>query len=405
LGSGKLLRRAIEADRVSTLILCGPPGCGKTALAHLIASKSKARLSELNAVTSGVADLRKLIEAARSVRQAEGEKTLLLIDEIHRFNKVQQSALLPDLEKGTITLIGTSTQNPFFSIIPALSSRAQVIQMRPLSPEALRSILGRALCDREQGLGEWTVAVSEEARAHFVSGAEGDARRLLNAVEIAVLTTLPDPSGTIRIDRKIAEDSLQKKAVAYDQEGHYDTISAFIKSMRGSDPDAAVYWMSKMLYAGEDPLFIARRIVICASEDVGNADPRALVVATAAFQAIQEIGLPEGRVPLAQAAIYVACAPKSNAVYRAIDEAMQEVETRPIQEIPMPLRDAHYPGAKRLGYGEGYLYPHDEPGHFAPQPHIPEERIFYRPSDQGDEARVRDRLAAWRKSRRGSKRG
>ena len=404
LGPGKVLRRAIEADRVSTLILFGPPGCGKTTLAHLIAAKSHAHFSELNAVTAGVADLRKLSEAARRTNEEQGEKTLLLIDEIHRFNKVQQSALLPDVEKGNITLIGTSTQNPFFSIIPALSSRAQVVQMRPLSDEDLRAILRGALTDPDRGLGNRRILITEEAESHFLLGAEGDARRLLNALEIAVLTTAPDAAGTIRIDRGVAEESLQKKAVVYDLDGHYDTVSAFIKSMRGSDPDAAIYWMSKMLYAGEDPLFIARRIVICASEDVGNADPRALIVATAALNAVQEIGLPEGRITLAQAAIYVACAPKSNAVYLAVDEAMHEIETRPIHEVPKALRDAHYPGAKRLGHGEGYLYPHDEPDHFVDQTYLPGGRSFYRPTEQGEEAKIRERLDRWRKARRDSER-
>ena len=394
---GKLLRRAIEADRIFTLILFGPPGCGKTALAHLIASKSNSAFTELNAVTSGVADLRKVIEAAGVERKRSGRKTLLLIDEIHRFNKSQQSALLPDLEKGNITLIGTSTQNPFFSIIPAISSRAQIVQMHPLSPDDLRAVLCRALSDADRGFGAEKVIVTPDAEEFLVQGVEGDARRLLNALEIGILTTSPDEEGEIRIDRTVAEESLQKKAVVYDTgDDHYDTISAFIKSMRGSDPDATVYWMSKMLYAGEDPLYIARRIVICASEDVGNADPRALVVATAALTAVQEIGMPEGRIPLAQAAIYVACAPKSNAAYMALEEATHEVETRPLQKVPKALRDTHYTGAKRLGHGEGYRYPHDAPGHHLIQKYLPEEKTFYRPTDQGEEIKTRERLERWR---------
>jgi putative ATPase len=398
---GKLLRRAIEADRIFTLILFGPPGCGKTALAHLIASKSNSAFAELNAVTSGVADLRKVIEAAGVERERSGRKTLLLIDEIHRFNKSQQSALLPDLEKGNITLIGTSTQNPFFSIIPAISSRAQVVQMHPLSPDDLRAVLRRALSDADRGFGTEKVAVTPDAEEFLVQGVEGDARRLLNALEIGVLTTPTDAAGEIRIDRPVAEESLQKKAVVYDAgDDHYDTVSAFIKSMRGSDPDATVYWMAKMIYAGEDPLYIARRIVICASEDVGNADPRALVVATAALTAVQEIGMPEGRIPLAQAAIYVACAPKSNAAYMAIEEATREVETRPLQEVPKALRDTHYTGAKRMGHGEGYQYPHDAPGHHLVQNYLPEEKTFYCPTDQGEEIKTRERLERWRKKKK-----
>jgi putative ATPase len=397
---GKLLRRAIEADRVFTLVLFGPPGCGKSALARLIASKSDSIFVELNAVTAGVADLRKVIETARRERERHGRRTLLLIDEIHRFNKTQQSALLPDLENGNITLIGTSTQNPFFSIIPAISSRAQVVQMRPLSDDELRAILRRALSDPERGFGEKKVTVSPEAESFLVSAVEGDARRLLNALEIGALTTPPEPSGEIRIDLSVAEESLQKKAVVYDSgDDHYDTISAFIKSMRGSDPDASIYWMSKMLYAGEDPLYIARRIVICASEDVGNADPRALLIATSAFAAVQEIGMPEGQIPLAQAAIYIACAPKSNASYLALKEATREVEEKPSQEVPKALRDTHYQGAKRLGHGQGYVYPHDAPGHFVPQKYLPEDRIFYRPTGEGEEEVIRQRLEHWRKKR------
>lgn len=401
---GKLLRRAIEADRVFTLILFGPPGCGKTALAHLIASKSHAVFVELNAVTAGVAELRKVVDAAQSERERSGRKTLLLVDEIHRFNKVQQSALLPDVEKGNVTLIGTSTQNPFFSIIPALSSRAQVVQMRPLSPEDLRKILRRALCDTGSGLGSLHVTMTPEAEEHFIMGSEGDGRRLLNAIDIAVLTTPPSASGEIYIDQPAAEESLQKKAVVYDGgDNHYDTISAFIKSMRGSDPDATLYWMCKMLYAGEDPLYIARRIVICASEDVGNADPRALVVAQAAFEAIQGLGLPEGQIPMAQAAIFVACSPKSNAAYQALQEAMKEVETKPIQPVPKALRDTHYKGAERLGHGVGYMYPHDFPNHYVTQKYLSDDRVFYRPTDQGEEKRIRERLEAWKKPSKNKK--
>ena len=396
-GPGKMLRRAIEADRVLSLILYGPPGCGKTTLAHLIAAHSGSVFCELNAVTSGIAEIRQIRADAQKAQAQSGQRTLLFVDEIHRFNKAQQSALLPDVEQGRLTLVGASTQNPFFSILPALASRSQIVELKPLLQADLRALLRRALTDAERGLGHLKIDLSEAAAQHWLATTEGDARRLLNALEIAAVTTPPDDEGIIRIGLDDAVASVQKKAVAYDDaDDHYDTISAFIKSMRGSDPDAAVYWLARMIYAGEDPRFIARRIVICAAEDVGCADPRALVVATAALSALEAIGMPEGRIPLAQAAVYIACAPKSNAAYSAINAAIAEIESGRILPVPDHLKDASYPGAARLGRGKGYLYPHDFPDHFVAQALLPAPRRFYTPSDQGEEKKIGDRLARWR---------
>lgn len=397
LGQGKLLRRAIEADRFMSLILYGPPGCGKTALAHLIAERSKARFMSLNAVTSGVADVRTAAAEASRERETTGRRTILFIDEIHRFNRTQQDALLPDVERGNLTLIGASTQNPFFAIIPALSSRSQIFEFKPLSDDHIRAIIGRALADRDRGLGAMTVSLADEARELIVSRSNGDARRALNALELGVLSTPPGPDGTIVFDLAAAEGSIQTKALTYDEDEHYDTISAFIKSMRGSDPDAALYWMAKMLTAGEDALFVARRIVICASEDVGNADPRALMIATAAYQAVERIGMPEGRIPLAQAAVYVAAAPKSNAAYLGINAATKDIEEGRLLPVPDYLKDASYKGAARLGRGRGYRYPHDFPGHYVVQDYLPEKREYYRPTEQGEEKRIKERLAGLRK--------
>jgi putative ATPase len=392
LGPGKMLRRAIEADRVSSVILYGPPGCGKTALAQVIAKRTEGVFESINAVTSGVADIRRVTTAAREEKGFTGKKTILFVDEIHRFNKAQQDALLPDVEKGAITLVGASTANPFFSVIPALSSRSQIFELHRLGPDDLKAIIERALTDSERGLGKYNVELSGDALEFIVSRADGDARRVLNAIEVGVLTTTPDGDGVIRFTASVAEESIQKKSLAYDEDEHYDTISAFIKSMRGSDPDAAVYWLAKMIYAGEDPMFISRRIIIAASEDVGNADPRALGVAVAAHRALEQIGMPEGRIPLAQAAIYVASAPKSNASYKAIGGAMSDIANGPGMEVPTHLMDASYKGAKRLGRGEGYKYPHDYPGHFIKQEYIPNKRKYYRPSDQGLEKSIADRL-------------
>jgi putative ATPase len=397
LGEGKLLRRAIETDRFMSLILYGPPGVGKTALAHLIAERSSAHFLSLNAVTAGVADIRKVTQDAALERSRSGKRTVLFIDEIHRFTRVQQDALLPDVERGNITLIGASTSNPFFAIIPALSSRSQIFEFKPLNSEDLKTLLLRALSDKERGLGRLSITLTPEALDLIVAKSNGDARRALNALELGALSTAPLPDGTVLYDLHAAEESIQKKSLVYDEDEHYDTISAFIKSMRGSDPDATLYWMAKMIYAGEDPLFIARRIVIAASEDVGNADPRALFVATSAFQALERIGMPEGALPLAQAAVYVASAPKSNASYLGIKAAMKDVEEGSLLPVPDHLKDAHYKGAVRLGRGKGYKYPHDFPGHYTAQDYLPQKREYYRPSEQGEEKRIKERLAGLKK--------
>lgn len=401
LGPGRLLRRAIESDRLVSLILYGPPGCGKTALAYLIADITRARFESLNAVTSGVADIRRAVQDAAVERGRSGRRTILFIDEIHRFNRSQQDALLPDVERGNIILIGASTQNPFFSIIPALSSRSQIFELKPLSGEDLRTLLLRALSDKDRGLGGYRVDMADDALQFIISRSNGDARRALNALEIGVLSTAPGPDGVIIYDISTAEESIQKKALSYDEDEHYDTISAFIKSMRGSDPDAALYWMAKMLVAGEDPLFIARRIVICASEDVGNADPRGLVVATAAYEAVEHIGMPEAAIPLAQAATYIAAAPKSNAAYVAIKEAMDDIEQGRLMPVPDYLKDAHYKGAARLGRGTGYKYPHDYPNHYVKQEYLPQKREYYRPTEQGEEKKIKERLARLKERNQG----
>lgn len=394
LSPGRVLRRAIEAGRVSSIILFGPPGCGKTALANLIAVRSKAQFKELNAVTSGIAEVREVIADAENASRLNGKKTLLFIDEIHRFNKAQQGALLPHIEKGVISFIGASTQNPFFSIIPALSSRSLICELNPLTDDGIRTILGKALADKERGLGDKKVKIAQDALDHIVMVSGGDARRALNSLELAVLTGTADQDGEVLIDLETAVRSTQKKPVVYeDGDSHYDTISAFIKSMRGSDPDAALYWLAKMIYAGEDPLFIARRIIICASEDVGNADPQALRIAVSALRALEAIGMPEGRIPLAQAAVYIAAAPKSNAVYTAIEAALKEIETGRVLQVPQHLKDSQYKGASGLGRGKGYKYPHNFPGHFVEQEYLPEEKIFYKPSGEGFEARIKERLS------------
>jgi len=379
LSDGKLLRRAIEADRITSLILHGPPGIGKTALARIIAERTKAHFEWLNAATIGLDELRKVIQQARA-RKKQGNRTIVFLDEIHRFNKLQQDALLPDVEEGNIILIAATVENPFFYVNSTLLSRSQVFQLKPLEKEELLEIMRRAVNDKEHGLGNLGIIADEDALSHIAEMSDGDARKVLSALEIASLTTLPDSDGRIRITLKIAEESIQKKHIVYDKKGdqHYDTISAFIKSMRGSDPDAAIYYMAKMLYAGEDPRFIARRIVICASEDVGNADPMALVVATSALRAVEFIGMPEAKIPLAQAAIYVAKAPKSNACYKAIESAMEDVEKEQTMEVPDHLKDSHYPGAKKLGHGKDYKYPHDYGG-YVEQEYLPKKKKYYKP--------------------------
>jgi putative ATPase len=379
LGHGKLLRRSIEADRITSLILYGPPGIGKTALARIIAGKTKAHFEWLNAATIGLDEIRRVIHDAK-IRQGKGIRTIVFLDEIHRFNKLQQDALLPDVEEGNIILIAATVENPFFYVNSALLSRSLIFELKPLSNEDILKVLGNALKDKERGLGNLKIIADEEALKHIAKMSDGDARKALSALEIATLTTSSDTEGTIRITTRIAEESIQKKAIVYDKKGdqHYDTISAFIKSMRGSDPDAAIYYLAKMLYAGEDPRFIVRRIIICASEDVGDADPMALVVATSALKAVEFIGMPEAKIPLAQASIYVAKAPKSNACYKAIEEAIKDISTEDTMEVPDHLKDSHYPGAKKLGHGKGYKYPHDYGGHVE-QDYIKKKKKYYKP--------------------------
>ncbi|HAH06191.1 MAG TPA: hypothetical protein DCM05_06635 [Elusimicrobia bacterium] len=392
LGPGKMLRRLIEADRVASLLFFGPPGTGKTALARLIAERSKARFESLNAVAAGVADLKKAVETAR-MHLGSGQRTLLLVDEIHHFNRTQQDVLLPYVERGDVILIGLTTENPSFYVNAALLSRFTVFEFQPLPEEHLASILDRALSDPERGLGQYALDLEPEARAHLLNTAGGDARRLLNALELAALTTPLGMDGRRRIPLAVAEESIQRRSVRYDRSSdeHYDHISAFIKSMRGSDPDAALYWMAKMLEAGEDPRFIARRILICASEDVGHADFRALLIASAAVRAVEFLGMPECRIPLAQALTYIACAPKSNAAYLAVDAAFREVRQGPRREVPLHLRDASMDKESR-GHGKGYKYAHDFPGHFVEQEYFPDPVRFYEPTEQGDEARLAKRL-------------
>jgi len=397
-GPGKLLRRMLEADRLASVIFYGPPGTGKTALAHVIAHHTQARFVALNAAASNVAEMRELLAAARD-RHRAGKRTVLFVDELHRFNKAQQDVLLPDVEEGVVRLIGATTHNPFFTVTSALVSRSQIFEFKPLSRDDLKTIIRRAVADPERGLGGHKVELADEALDHLAEISDGDARRALNALEVGVLTTPPGPGGVIRYDLKVAEDSIQRKAVVYDrdEDAHYDAASAFIKSMRGSDPDAALYWMAKMLEGGEDPRFVARRIVICAAEDVGNAQPLALVLASAALQAAEFVGLPEARIPLAQAVTYIATCPKSNAAYLAIDRAMEDVRQGRLLDVPEHLRDAHYRGAKRLGRGEGYQYAHEGEGHYVAQDYLPVERTYYEPTDEGAEKQIKERLEAWKK--------
>ncbi|OIN98222.1 AAA family ATPase [Candidatus Desantisbacteria bacterium CG1_02_38_46] len=396
LGSGKLLRRAIESDRLSSLIFFGPPGTGKTALAYIIATKTGAHFIRINAVTSGVAEIRDAILEAKR-RRSMGQRTILFIDEIHRFNKLQQDALLPDVENGTVILVGTTVENPYFTVSQALISRSQVFEFKVLKYDEIKVILDRAIVDKERGLGKYNVEITSDAMKYLISGADGDARQCLNAFELSVITTKPE-NGKVKIDLDVMKDSIQKKIV-YDRDGdaHYDTISAFIKSMRGSDPDAALYWLAKMLYAGEDPRFIARRVVICASEDVGNADPQALVVASAALQAILFIGMPEAKIPLAQAVVYIATAPKSNASYAAINKALEDVEKEETAEVADHLKVASYKGAEKLGRG-GYQYPHDpeiaakiKSGEIK-QEYLGKKKRYYFPLESGYEIEIKKRI-------------
>lgn len=386
LGQGKPLREAIENDSIVSLILYGPPGTGKTALAHIIAGRTMAHFISLNAVTSGIGDIKEALKEARKV-----EKAFLFIDEIHRFNKVQQDALLPAVENGIVTLIGASTQNPFFSIIPALSSRSMIFQFNPLTVSEIRLLLERAVKDRETGLGTLNITLEAGAADFIASMSEGDGRRALNCLEMGAL--MLKSAGSSVFDVRLAREVLQKKSIYYSEDEHYDTISAFIKSMRGSDPDATLYWLAKMIEAGEDPLYIARRIVICASEDVGNADPRALEIAVAAYHAVESVGMPEGRIPLAQAAIYIAMAPKSNASYKGIENALSAVREERLSPVPPSLKSSNYKGASRLGSGIGYKYPHDYKGHYIEQHYMNTSRNFFFPTDQGYEKIFKKRLS------------
>ncbi len=396
-GKNTLLYRAIMADKLSSIILYGPPGTGKTTLARIIANTTKSEFTQLNATTSGIKDIKATIDEAKDALGLRGNRTILFIDEIHRFNKSQQDALLPHVEDGTLILIGATTENPYFEVNKALLSRSLIFQLKHLNAEQIKQILRHAIADTERGLGNYPLDVTDEALDFLSDMANGDARNALNALEIGAMTTMPNADGRIVINLGTASECIQRRVLNYERDGdnHYDTISAFIKSMRGSDPDAALYYLARMIYAGEDPKFIARRIVICASEDVGNADPHALQVAMAAALAVDYIGLPECRINLAQAAIYVACCPKSNAVIAGIDHATHDVETVQISGVPKHLKDASYPGAKQLGHGADYKYAHSFPGNYVRQQYLPDElvnRIYYEPSDNGVEKKIKENL-------------
>ena len=398
LGPGHLLRRAIEADRLQSLIFYGPPGTGKTSLAQIIARQTRSKFERLSGVESNVADMRRVLAGAANRRENTGQPTILFIDEIHRFNKAQQDVLLPDVENGVVRLIGATTHNPFFFVNSPLVSRSQIFELQPLTEGDLLDLLRRALVDQERGLGHLRMEADEEALRHLAKVADGDARKALNSLEIAALTTPPGTDGVIRVDLATAEACIQKKAVVYDADGdaHHDTISAFIKSMRGSDVDAALYWLAKMIHAGEDPRFISRRILICAAEDVGLADPMALVLAGAAHQAAEFVGWPEARIPIAEATIYIATAHKSNSAMLGIDAALEDVRSGRTLAVPSALRGAGYAGAERLGHGQDYKYAHDFAGHFVAQDYLGAARRYYEATEEGAEKKIKERLEKWR---------
>lgn len=404
-GEGKLLRQAIEQDKLLSMIFWGPPGVGKTTLARIIAEETKSEFHSISAVTAGVADVRKIIEKAAFNRNQLGKQTILFIDEIHRFNKAQQDALLHSVEDGTILLIGATTENPSFEVISPLLSRCRVYSLKPFSDAEIGKIIDRAVSS-DTILQELKVKLNDESRQALIHYAAGDARIALNAMELAVQLATPDDNGVRQLTKDLIEEALQKRTLIYDKKGdyHYDTISAFIKSIRGSDPDAAVYWMARMLEGGEDPKFIARRMIILASEDIGNAHPQALVVATAAFTAVDYVGMPEAQIILSQAATYLASVPKSNAAYLAINQAMQEVKESSPEPVPLHLRNAPTALMKQEGYARGYQYPHDYPDHFIEENYLPigkQDKIYYRPSEQGYEKTLKDRLERlWKKRQR-----
>jgi len=398
LGEGKLLRRMLQADRLSSVIFYGPPGTGKTSLAELIAVHTKRHFSRLNAAAAGVKELRAALDDARDRLAGSGRRTVLFIDELHRFNRTQQDVLLPDVEEGVVSLVGATTQNPFFSLVSPLVSRSQVFEFRPLTQDDILSLLRRALQDRERGLSEFNVTATDDALQFLAEISDGDARRALSALEIGIRSVA---GSGLPFDLAVAQESIQKKAIQYDSDGdeHYDAASALIKSMRGSDPDAATYWLARMLEAGEDPRFLARRIVIAAAEDVGNADPMALVLANAAAQVTEFVGLPECRIPLVQAVTYIALAPKSNATIVAIDAALDDVRTQRTIPVPVALRDAHYAGAKRLGHGEGYQYAHNFPDGWVAADYLGVDKTYYNPTNRGLEAELKRRLDEYRARR------
>lgn len=403
IGRDKLLYRAIKADKLGSVIFYGPPGTGKTTLARVIANTTSADFRQINATVAGKKDMEEIVKEAKDSLGMYGKKTILFVDEIHRFNKGQQDYLLPFVEDGTLILIGATTENPYFEVNGALLSRSRVFELKPLEREDIRELIRRAVYDKDKGMGSYNAVIDEDAKEFLADVSNGDARAALNAVELGILTTERDPSdGKIHINLQVAEECIQKRVVRYDKTGdnHYDTISAFIKSMRGSDPDAAVYYLARMLYAGEDIKFIARRIMICAAEDVGNADPQALVVAVAAIQAAERIGLPEAQIILSQAVTYVASAPKSNAACMAVFEALDSVRNQKTMPVPVHLQDSHYKGASKLGHGQGYLYAHDYPGNYVKQQYLPdgmEGTEFYHPTENGYESKIKERLRELKK--------